>query len=278
MTEIKSFVAATAVAIVTACLAGSAFGADAPRWTGFYIGGNIGGGWGSRDADYAGNDPLAQNFLLPINQGIPPASFKTSGALGGIQLGYNRQFSGKWLVGVETDFNWSGLKGSGSSSAVFIGNVFGPSTQTGALDEHVKWFGTVRVRLGYLPTNNLLTYITGGFAYGKVERSGSYTTDEVGNFYSGTLGGVSINCIGPGVCFAGSSSEIAAGWALGGGFEYALSKNLSLKADYLYVNLDASALTESATNLAPGQTPSTFSVNFNRASFNVARLGLNYHF
>jgi outer membrane immunogenic protein len=277
MTGIRSFIIATAVAASTACFAGSAFAADAPHWTGFYIGANIGGGWGSRDADYTGNDPLTQNFLLPVNLGIPPASFKTSGALGGFQLGYNRQLSRKWLVGIETDFDWSGLKGSGSSSAE-ITSAFGTGVQTGALDEHIKWFGTIRARLGYLPTNNLLAYVTGGFAYGKVERSGSYTTTFPGTLYSTTMGGVSVNCIGPGTCYSGSSSEIATGWTLGGGFEYALSKNLSLKADYLYVSLDASDLTESATNLAPGQTPSTFSVNFNRTSFNVARLGLNYRF
>jgi hypothetical protein len=29
------------------------------NWTGFYIGANIGGGWGNRDVNYSGNDPLS---------------------------------------------------------------------------------------------------------------------------------------------------------------------------------------------------------------------------
>ena len=42
------------------------------------------------------------------------------------------------------------------------------------VEEKVKWLGTARARLGYLPTPNLLTFVNGGFAYGEVERSGAY--------------------------------------------------------------------------------------------------------
>jgi outer membrane immunogenic protein len=81
------------------------------NWTGFYIGGNVGGGWGDRDLNLAPNDPAAAGVFA--FGGTPaPASFKFSHLLGGLQLGYNWQCSPKWLVGIETDFNWTDFKGS----------------------------------------------------------------------------------------------------------------------------------------------------------------------
>jgi len=34
----------------------------------------------------------------------PSINFGVSGALGGFQLGYNRQFNQVWLAGLDTDF------------------------------------------------------------------------------------------------------------------------------------------------------------------------------
>ena len=68
------------------------------NWTGFYIGANIGGGWGSSDVDFSPNDPIAALFSLP------PTSLKISGVLGGLQVGYNWQVNRNGLIGIETDF------------------------------------------------------------------------------------------------------------------------------------------------------------------------------
>jgi outer membrane immunogenic protein len=206
-------------------------------------------------------------------------SFRSSGALGGLQLGYNWQFNGNWLVGVETDFDWSGMKGSSSNTSVIFPPPLLAAPFTGTVDEQIKWFGTVRARLGYLPMNNLLTYITGGFAYGRVEQSGSYVNNGVG-----TLGisekGSSILCPGGGVtCFAGSSSRVATGWTLGGGFEYALWQNVTFKAEYLYVSLSSKSIIETATAVAvAGLTPASFNANYSNTNVNVARVGFNYRF
>ena len=122
------FVALAAVAVFGFASVASA--ADLPRkappyspppplaysWTGLYFGANIGGGWGNRHVDFSPNDPLASALFNNVNGGPPPTSFNTSGVLGGLQLGYNWQLSDNWLVGLETDFDWSGMKGSGSSS------------------------------------------------------------------------------------------------------------------------------------------------------------------
>jgi len=236
-------------------------------WTGFYIGGNVGGGWGDRDVTFTANDPGAALLLPAI--GLASQSFDTSGVIGGLQVGYNYQFNRNWLVGFETDFDWSGMKGS-SATQLAVGAL---ST---SVDEHIKWFGTVRARLGYLPTDNLLAYVTGGFAYGKVDHTGSLF------FPAGTL---IVNtppftalCTGPATCFTGSSSDTAIGWTLGGGLEYAFWQKWTVKAEYLYVSLASKSVTETALLFAPGTTPVSYNANFSRTNFNVARVGVNYRF
>lgn len=245
--------------------------ADPPSWTGFYIGANVGDGWGSRDVDFAANDPMAAAILAA---GLPPTSFGTSGVLGGLQFGYNWQFNRTWLIGLETDYEWSGMKGSASSTNP---TIFGEPVAP--VDERIDWFGTVRARLGYLPTDNLLAYVTGGFAYGQVEHSGTYSYTSAGR--SGVTGSFSAACGAPfnaPTCFSGSSRDIATGWTVGGGFEYSFWQKWSVKAEYLYVSLASKSLTETALVYNPAFSPASINTNFSRTSFNVARLGLNYHF
>ena len=250
--------------------------AAAPIWTGFYVGGNVGYGWGNRNVNYAPNDPAAAGLFLPGSGAEPAAtSFNSSGALGGVQLGYNWQFARTWLFGIETDLDWTGMKGSGSGSPV--GN---PLIAVNA-DERIKWFGTVRARLGYLPADNFLTYVTGGFAYGRVEYSGSYVNNG-GSFGGFDPSGFNYQCNVGTTCFAGQSSGIATGWTAGAGLEYAVWKNVTLKAEYLYVSLAGKSVTETASTrsifAAPTDPLASFSASYGRTSFNVARVGVNYRF
>jgi outer membrane immunogenic protein len=197
-------------------------------------------------------------------------SFQTSGVVGGLQVGYNYLLNRNWLVGLETDFDGSGMRGSGTSvSALGI--------TSSSVDEQIKWFGTVRARVGYLPTDNLLTYVTGGFAYGKVEQSGSLVVP------TGFIGlGVGLpfaaTCTGPATCLSGSSSEVATGWTLGGGVEYPFWQKWTVKAEYLYVSLNSQATTENwVAVLTPGTTVPSYNAS-SRTSFNILRAGLNYRF
>lgn len=254
----------------------------APNWTGFYFGGNVGGGWGRQSVSYAPNDPNSAELFTAINGGGPVStSFNSSGALAGLQAGYNWQTDRNWLVGVETDFDWSGMKGSGSSSyLVFPTTLALPAVSP--VDEQTLWFGTVRGRLGYLPTQTLLGYVTGGFAYAGIRHTGSYINQSGTAFGVGT--GAECNANVP--CFAGSSSGTAVGWTLGGGFEYAVSQRVSIKAEYLYVSLGATSLTEYGLAAAvlppPAVSPTaptaSINANFDRTNFNVVRIGSNYRF
>src|ERR1700687_6237166 len=91
--------------------AGSALAADLPApaykappigapvytWTGFYIGGNAGYSFGRETNDW---------FLF----GFPVASERQNlnGAIAGVQSGFNWQINNQWVVGYESDIQWSG--------------------------------------------------------------------------------------------------------------------------------------------------------------------------
>jgi outer membrane immunogenic protein len=140
------------------------------NWTGFYVGVNGGYGWGNRSATFTPNDINALAVTCGGIAGgtcVPPTSFNVNGALGGLQAGYNWQFNQNWLLGVEADFDWSRIQGTGTSNFI-LGSV--PSAPSNfQASQNTKWFGTIRGRFGFLPTNQLLVYGTAGFAYGKVD-------------------------------------------------------------------------------------------------------------
>jgi outer membrane immunogenic protein len=255
-----------------------AFAADMPvkarpmapaayNWTGFYIGGNVGGGWGTTNIGYVANDPGSAAAFG--SNGTPNvSSVKTSGVLGGIQVGYNWQFAPTWVAGLEADFDWSGLKNSGTTGNFFVTGA-GPFAATAK--ERIEWFGTARARLGYLPMNNFLTFVTGGLAYGRVNQSTAYINNSGVNITF--VGPPNLNCPPASTCLAGSSSTTAVGWTAGGGFEYAIAPKWTVKGEYLYVSLAGSAVTETQSASA-----SSINANFGRTNFNVARVGVNYRY
>ena len=259
--------------------------APAPSWTGFYVGGEIGGAWSDPHLSYVGNDPTAQAVVLSGITGFPGQqplfanSFRMSGVTGGLEAGYNWQVDPKWLVGIETDFNGSGLKGTGNSTSVLVTGV---ASETVSVQQAIDWYGTLRGRLGFLPSDNLLMFGTGGLAYGRVTESGMYSfAGPPGSGFSGSLpgSGTSFACTAGQPCFAGTSSQTRVGYTLGGGMEWRFWQKWSVKAEYQYVNLGSAPLRLTATGtLAAGPTPSSFNANFARDDFQVVRAGVNYHF
>ncbi len=237
-------------------------------WTGFYVGANAGYGWKDPTVTVTPNDGASRVVTSGLLGGAPPASFNINGGLGGLQAGYNWQFKQNWLLGFETDFDWSRIRGAGVAGS--------PSNFQAS--ENVRWFGTVRGRVGFLPTNSLLVYGTGGFAYGRVDENVAFNGPTgLGVFFPPTNVGFMCNA-GPN-CFLGSSSRTATGWTAGGGFEYALWNNISVKAEYLYVNLGGDAVNVVAQAPAgPGVTLSSFTAAYSPADFHVVRAGVNWKF
>jgi outer membrane immunogenic protein len=191
-------------------------------WNGFYGGVNVGGGWSDpTSASYLPNDPVAVTFFTGVST-APPSSdtLKSSGVLGGVQFGYNFQFNRNWVAGLETDFQLSGISGSGVTALPGF-PLFTSSS------EDVKYFGTVRARLGYLATDKLLIYGTGGFAYAQLNHSTTFFVQNPAGI-SVVNGAQSVACgtLAPGApppqCYAGTNTSITPGYTVGGGLEYAL--------------------------------------------------------
>lgn len=230
---------------------------------------------GDTTAVFAPND--AQTLGVPAFGGtLPgPAAFDVNGGFGGGQFGYNWQPSKNWVVGFETDFDWSDIRGSGSSGLVFpAGLALIPGTMNP--DRKVEWFGTVRGRVGFLPTDALLIYGTGGFAYGRVKENVSLNGAAGANIVGIGTGFV---CTTSTNCFVGSSSRTGTGWTAGGGVEYAIWNNLSVKAEYLYVNLGGGDNFNVVAQSTGGPvTPSSFTTGFGRTEFHTIRGGLNWKF
>ncbi len=247
-------------------------------WTGVYGGINAGYGWGSAGASGA---PISYDALI-LEPGAPPAdgslgvasrSFDADGFVGGVQIGANMQYE-RFVFGVEADLQWADMD---SGSAVLrefdTGDGFGligtwdpvlGDTLDGSItaSASLEWFGTVRGRIG-LPFDNLLPYVTGGLAYGRVEANavlsmeGAYVPVPF-DFTSTT-----------------SADNTHVGWTIGAGLEARLTDRISLKAEYLYVDLGSKTY-----NLAfrgPDGGSATYSTKID-IDAHIARVGLNYSF
>jgi outer membrane immunogenic protein len=222
-------------------------------WTGFYIGATAGYGSGT-----ASNTLTANAADNAIGVGDPvfgpfPGRPRMNGFVGGGEVGYNQRF-GNVLAGVEADISYASLRGSSTATGVlFIGGIFNTT-----VDAKVQWFGTVRGRFGFLATNDLLIYGTGGLAYANAKT---------------TVTGINLAVACPfNNCFFGSSGS-AAGWTAGGGVEYAFLPHWTIKAEYLYLDFgNRSFVAPDAFTVGGAVAAST------HLTVNVVRGGLNFHF
>lgn len=190
---------------------------DHKSWTGFYAGAHAGYDWGAGHSSLSLLPDLASWVVGDPAYAQLHGRYDKSpdGFLGGAQLGFNWQ-SGSIVVGIETDLARLNVSSTSQRQATILGSLVGTS-----LKQELDWLGTVRGRIGILPTGsaNVLVYLTGGLAYGRVSTS-HYFMDLTQN--SG---------------FVGSSSDWDVGGVVGGGVEWALRDGISLKAEYLYYDL-----------------------------------------
>lgn len=219
----------------------------APMWTGWYVGGNIGGSFGT-----------AHDTALFPPTPVPGTAFGSTsadldGIIGGGQVGYNMQ-NGNWVWGIEADIQGSSESSSASYTGTgFVGGVaLTPVTGVLTDNEKLAWFGTLRGRLGVTVTPNWLLYGTGGLAYGQID---SNTTLAAG-----------------GPPLANNFTTDRAGWTAGAGIEGWLGRDWTAKLEYLYV--DFGSFTDSFTGIG-AFTPVTLTTH---VTDNIVRIGLNYHF
>lgn len=250
--------------VVAAALSGSAFAADlgartyakasamaAPvaSWSGLYIGGNVGYGWGNGNTDFSFSP-----FFDVDNTALDT---KSKGVTGGAQIGYNWQM-GAIVTGLEADIQGSGIKGSTGPSPFLNtdANRFLPGEFL-STEQKLSWFGTVRGRLGATVTPDLLLYATGGLAYGHVDASANTF------FSSDSQSPASVN-------------QTKAGWTVGAGAEWMFARNWSAKVEYLYLDLgNVSAIGHSI--FSPDVPNAAAAYTWNTRE-NIVRAGVNYHF
>jgi outer membrane immunogenic protein len=229
------------------------------NWTGFYIGGNVGGGW------------THDSFTVVDSNGSGgTGSEDGNGWFGGGQIGFNFQFARNWVIGIEADADWADVKGSTSHCNTFAGGALAGFT-SGCSDASTKQddFGTVRGRLGYA-INNVLLYGTGGWAWSR-----STTTSTITCALSGCPGGP-VGLAAPG--FIGSTASTTAtpsGWVAGGGIEWGFVPNWTLRVEYLHLQFDGIGQDFTFTSTT-GATVSSHSLA--NTSEDTVRVGVNYLF
>ena len=237
-------------------------------WTGFYIGVNAGGIWPSGGRDASLFDPSFAGDGGFINAGFPGGlGSQSAGFLGGGQAGYNWQ-TGAFVLGVETDFDGSTL----SKSFNNVGAPFaGPAATALGLNgdfltvngkNSLTWLGTTRARLGFVatPDNRLMIYATGGVAYG-----GGNSQFTVFDATTGSL-------------FSGNPSSSRVGWTIGGGVEYAITNNITIKGEYLYADLGSTKFTTTPNGFAAANFPGVVASGKIDWNASIFRAGVNYKF
>jgi outer membrane immunogenic protein len=253
----RQLLLSTAIGLATA--PGAALAADMPlkaplsapvqqfSWTGPYVGLHAGYGWTVDPAVRCDILPGAQTPCLSGGAFVGAPDVNANGFLGGGQIGYNWQ-AANWLFGIEADFTGMNVHDVGHFATT------DPNYANAQISSRYDWLGTVRGRAGYAMDRTLF-YATGGFAY-------AHISQQYFDSVHGTQG----------------SNGTKTGWTVGGGVEYAINRNWSVKGEYLYVNLPDTSLTTVFTSPGPGPTgSSTATFNF-KNDLNIVRLGVNYRF
>lgn len=230
-TMIKLLSAAAAVAM----FAGSSQAADvdvaAPdssSWTGAYIG--VVGGYGWGDLDFSSNvDP-------------DDGSIDVEGFLLGGQLGYDHDFGNGLVLGVVGDMSWSDMDGNTCIEGGIPGVCVGAAAESYA-EADIGWLGTIRARAGFA-TGSMLFYGTGGLAIADVDATVT-------------------NIAGLGDNYSDSNTHF--GWVIGAGAEFMVTENMTIGAEYLYVDLGSENYNFGASGIT---AQSDITANIVRASLN----------
>ena len=243
----------SAVALVLA--AGAAHAADMPvkapivkapplpSWAGFYAGVNAG---------YSFGHDSYTNIQPGLDSGTTSITAPTGAVLGG-QLGYNWQL-GNVVLGLEGDAQWTGQDGFGCATALCAVNEV-PESDARLVEHRLKWFSTLRGRLGWAH-EGWLFYVTGGGAWGGVRETDSVIIDFI-----------------PG---SAVHDATLTGWAGGLGAEVRLWRNWTAKFEYLH--LDLGGMTNNS-HLVGQSGPVGFDVTettTSRVTDNIIRIGINY--
>jgi outer membrane immunogenic protein len=227
-------------------------------WTGWYIGGFVGGAWADRDATTT--DPCFGTCpVFGTYNGVMPISYDLkSSFIGGITSGYNWQ-NGNWVVGYESETGYLRLRGSAQFVNAAGVPVAGTSGDTSASTKIGDWYSAYTLRFGYTWDRTML--------FGKV--GGAVTRVKTG---------VVDSCITAVLCGGGlidtTRSKTIFGLAAGAGIEHAIWDKWSIKAEYLFLGIEKD-ITHSGV-VGPGAGGLTNYSITTVPNVHTVKVGLNY--
>jgi outer membrane autotransporter protein len=167
-----------------------------PIWTGFHVGVEAG-------FAFSGEDATSAFFGTPVTFSTNPSGF-----IGGLEAGYDYQFSPNWLVGAELELTWTTASGNFN----FITTTPAGAVASGIFDSNHHWYDTFTGRVGYL-IDDWVLYAKGGAAWINADYSVAV---------SGVPGGGSIN-------------DTRVGFDAGLGAEWMFGPGWSTKIEYDYL-------------------------------------------
>jgi outer membrane immunogenic protein len=195
------------------------------NWTGPYVGAGLGGKWA--DSLWTATsvfDPPLPAGIKSVDASSPRQYDSLQARYGGY-AGYNWQYQ-SWVFGLEADFfggDRTVMKaGFPGCTIACVAGAPGPGNDTTSVA--MKWDASVRARIGYKTSPDLMLYGTGGYAWQSMQSTGTCETSATDPF-----------------CFTGdgslktqTNSKTLTGWTAGGGLEWQLSRNLLLRSEYRY--------------------------------------------
>jgi outer membrane immunogenic protein len=218
MKNSRLMVSATLAIVIAGC--GAAFAADVPArtytkapavadlsydWSGFYVGAQVG------DAASRGG------YTTVETGGSEVFTYNPSSAIGGVHLGFQRQWA-SWVLGVETTFSGTQLNAT-DPSILFAGRTRSLSARD---------IATVVGKVGYAAGPWML-YAKGGFADSKINTS---STNPAAGVFADVNGW-------------------QAGYTVGGGIDYMFAKNWIAGVDFNYYDFrfNHNALANNGTSI-----------------------------
>lgn len=235
-------------------------------WDGVYAGLHVGGGaFTGRSIDWDANLYLDPSGDWDVN---------AFAALAGAQAGVNFQL-GNVVFGIEADFSKTNFDESAhvgvtSSDRVWSSNAY--------IKAEMDWLATFRGRLG-MAHGDAMFFVTGGVAVAEVNQC---VNDLYEHNYPdlGPEGrGYQNICAETNPDFAGAHArfdDVTWGVIMGGGVEVMLRENVSLKAEYLFAQMDRQNevfnFERPGSGFGEGED-----LDFS-SHVHIARVGLNYHF
>jgi outer membrane immunogenic protein len=210
-------------------------------WTGIELGVQVGGGAGRTTVNVDGNFTPAPFPAFPSS-----ASYGSSGVFGGIHVGFNYQFAGPIVAGVQLEYNFAGITGNASAPPLNF------------MSTSIRQFGSADARLG-VAFDRLLIYAIGGFAYADIRNQ------------------IQLAGLAPGIIDFFSVNRY--GFDVGGGLEYNFYGNWTARAEYRYydwgrLGFNSPGFGSPVNGILPFAIPNHSS----REIMHTGRIGLTYKF